>query len=121
MEKQLKAALLWDPFLDNSTIDAAVIHRVAYLSGAVDSSFQKAEAQDVASRIKGVVEVRNRLKVEPEYYSMSDSDYDYITTITIPTTTMVITMTMVIMVITAGLITTSRLTTFPGCLDRNPI
>jgi osmotically-inducible protein OsmY len=77
MEKQLKAALLWDPFLDNSTIDAAVIRRVAYLSGAVDSSFQKAEAQDVASRIKGVVEVRNRLKVEPEYYSISDYDYDY--------------------------------------------
>ena len=77
MEKQLKAALLWDPFLDNSTIDAAVIHRVAYLSGAVDSSFQKAEAQDVASRIKGVVQVRNHLKVEPEYYSIYDSDYDY--------------------------------------------
>ena len=77
MEKQLKAALLWDPFLDSSTIDVAVINRVAYLSGAVDSSFQKAEAQDVASRIKGVVDVRNHLKVEPEYYSISDSDYDY--------------------------------------------
>jgi osmotically-inducible protein OsmY len=77
MEKQLKAALLWDPFLDNSTIDVAVINRVAYLSGAVDSSFQKTEAQDVASRIKGVVDVRNHLKVEPEYYSISDYDYDY--------------------------------------------
>jgi osmotically-inducible protein OsmY len=55
----------------------AVINRVAYLSGAVDSSFQKAEAQDVASRIKGVVQVRNHLKVEPEYYSIYDSDYDY--------------------------------------------
>jgi osmotically-inducible protein OsmY len=76
MEKQLKAALLWDPFLDSSTIDVAV-NRVAYLSGAVDSSFQKAEAQDVASRIKGVVQVRNHLKVEPEYYSIYDSDYDY--------------------------------------------
>ena len=52
MEKQLKAALSWDPLLDSSTIDVAVINRVAYLSGAVDSSFQKAEAQDVASRIK---------------------------------------------------------------------
>jgi len=77
MEKQLKAALLWNPFLDSSTIDVAVINRIAYLSGAVDSSFQKAEAQDVASRIKGVVDVRNRLKVEPEYYSLSDYDYDY--------------------------------------------
>jgi osmotically-inducible protein OsmY len=51
----LKAALSWDPLLDSSTIDVAVINRTAYLSGAVDSSFQKAEAQDVASRIKGSV------------------------------------------------------------------
>lgn len=67
MEKQLKAALLWDPLLDSSTIDVAVINRAAYLSGAVDSGFQKAEAQDVASRIKGVLLVRNHLKVEPEF------------------------------------------------------
>ena len=66
MQKQLKAALAWDPALDGSTIDAAVIRRVAYLSGGVDSSFQRAEAQDVASRIKGVVEIRNHLKVEPD-------------------------------------------------------
>ena len=43
MEKQLKAALLWDPLLHSSTIEAAVINHVAYLSGAVDSSLQKAE------------------------------------------------------------------------------
>jgi osmotically-inducible protein OsmY len=75
MEKQLKAALLWNPFLDSFRIDVAVIDRVAYLSGTVDSSFQKAEAQDVASRIKGVGVIQNHLKVEPEYYSISDYDY----------------------------------------------
>lgn len=79
MQKQLKAALALDSLLDSSTIDAAVINRVAYLSGGVDSYYQKSEAQDVASRIKGVVEVRNHLKVEldfatgvtdwPNYYS----------------------------------------------------
>jgi osmotically-inducible protein OsmY len=52
MQRELKAALYWDPLLDNSTIDVAVINRVAYLSGALDSSFQKTEAQDVASREK---------------------------------------------------------------------
>ena len=77
MKTQLKAALLWDPLLDSSTIDVAVIHRIAYLSGGVDSSFQKAETQDVASRIKGVLEIRNHLKVEPEYYAYSDYDNDY--------------------------------------------
>ena len=84
MAKQLKAALFWDPLLDSSTIDVAVINHVAYLSGAVDSSFQKAEAQDVASRTKGVLLVRNHLKVEPEfsifyydwpYYSYYDWPY----------------------------------------------
>ena len=76
MKTQLTAALFWDPLLDSSTVDVAVINRVAYLSGAVDSSIQKAEAQDVASRTKGVVLVRNHLKVEPEV-SISGYDYDY--------------------------------------------
>ena len=80
MQKQLKAALLWDSLLNNSAIDVAVINRVAYLSGAVDSSFQKAEAQDVASRIKGVAEVRNHLKVETDfsitYYDWPNYSYD---------------------------------------------
>jgi len=74
--KQLKAALFWDPLLDSSTIDVAVINRVAYLSGGVDSAFEKAEAQDVASRTKGVVLIRNHLKVEPEHL-VADYDYDY--------------------------------------------
>jgi osmotically-inducible protein OsmY len=79
-EKQLKTALSWDPWLDSSTIDVAVINHVAYLSGGVESSFQKAEAQDVASRTAGVLEIRNHLKVQPDYsISMDDyySDYDY--------------------------------------------
>ena len=82
MEQQLKAALRWDPLLDSSRIDVAVINRVAYLSGTVDSNFEKAEGQDVASRIKGVVLVRNHLKIEPEfamtYYDWPyDSYYDF--------------------------------------------
>ena len=76
MEKQLKAALSWDPLLDSSTVDVAVNNRTAYLSGAVDSSFQKAEAQDVASRTMGVLLVRNHLKVEPEF-SISYYDWPY--------------------------------------------
>jgi osmotically-inducible protein OsmY len=65
MEKELRAALRWDPLLSDVAIDAAVIDRVAYLSGAVDSAGQRAEAQDVASRIRGVALIRNRLTIEP--------------------------------------------------------
>jgi osmotically-inducible protein OsmY len=79
MEKQLKAALSWDPLLDSSTIDVAVINRTAYLSGGVESRFEKTEAQDVASRIKGVVLVRNHLKVEPDFsaYYQGWPEYSY--------------------------------------------
>jgi osmotically-inducible protein OsmY len=74
MATELKAALFWDPLVDSSTITVAVINRVAYLSGGIDSSFQKNEAQDVASRIKGVLLIHNHLKIEPEY---AVSDYGW--------------------------------------------
>jgi osmotically-inducible protein OsmY len=72
MEKQLNAALAWDPLVDSTEITVAVTHRIAHLSGTVDSSFQKAEAQDVASRTKGVLSVVNHLKADRDY-----SDYYY--------------------------------------------
>jgi osmotically-inducible protein OsmY len=77
MQEQLKAVLRWDPLLDSSTIDVAVIDHVAYLSGSVASNYQKGEAEDVASRTNGVVSaVLNHLKVEPEfavsYYAWPD-------------------------------------------------
>jgi len=78
--KQLKAALAWDPFVDSDTITVAVSNRIATLSGTVDSSLQKAEVQDVASRTKGVVSVRNQLKTEPAFTIYYDDDspyYDY--------------------------------------------
>jgi len=65
VEKNLRAALNRDPVLEGSKIEAAVINHVAYLGGWVDSELQRLEAQDVASRTKGVVEVRNHLKFEP--------------------------------------------------------
>jgi osmotically-inducible protein OsmY len=82
MEKQLKTALLWDPMLDGSTIDVAVINSVAYLSGAVDSRFETFEAEDVASRVSGVLLVHNHIKVEPDDVVVYNdlpyfSDYDW--------------------------------------------
>jgi osmotically-inducible protein OsmY len=46
MENELKAALFWDPLLVGSAITVAVINRTAYLSGGVDSSFEKNEARN---------------------------------------------------------------------------
>ncbi len=83
MKKQLTEALAWDPLLGPNTIVASVNNRIADLSGTVESNDQKAEAQDVASRTKGVVAVRNHLKLEPEvpiyYYDWPYySTYDWI-------------------------------------------
>jgi osmotically-inducible protein OsmY len=60
----LRAALAWNPQLFGAQIEAAVIGHVAYLSGTADNPLQKATAQDVASRTKGVILVRNRLRVD---------------------------------------------------------
>jgi osmotically-inducible protein OsmY len=85
MLKQLKAALSWNPLLDSSKIDVAVINRVAYLSGVVDTSSQKMEAENVASQIKGVIQVRNRLSVEPGdsigYYKWPDYETPYMASV----------------------------------------
>ena len=71
IEKNLRAALLWNPALEGSQIEVAVINHVVYLGGWVDSALQRADAQDVASRTKGVVEVRNHLKI------WTESEYPY--------------------------------------------
>jgi len=69
-DKGLKAALHWDPSLAGTKIETAVFDHVAYLNGTVDSIPQKVEAYAVASRIRGIVEIRNRLTLvkEPEYF-----------------------------------------------------
>jgi osmotically-inducible protein OsmY len=67
---QLKSALFADPLLGDYSIVVAVVNHVAVLSGTVDSRFQKAEAQDVATRTKGVTMISNRLKIQPEFSSL---------------------------------------------------
>ena len=74
MKKQLTAALFWAPLLDGYAIDAAVTNHIVRLSGSVGSISQKAEAQDVASRTKGVLFVHNHIKIEPEF-SITYSDW----------------------------------------------
>ncbi len=61
-EKAVRAALGWDPLLSDAQIEVGVVRHVAYLSGRVNNSFEKMEAQDVTSRVKGVILVRNHLE-----------------------------------------------------------
>ncbi len=73
----LKDALTRDPLLAGAQIESAVVDHSAYLSGWVSNSLQQAEAHDIASRVQGVVEIRNRLKVEPED-AVSYFDWPYL-------------------------------------------
>jgi osmotically-inducible protein OsmY len=81
-EQALRAALAWDPLLGDAQIEAGVVGHIAYLSGTVDSGFEKMEAQDVASRVKGVKLVRNQLQVGADFV-IWDYDGPYVTTETI--------------------------------------
>jgi osmotically-inducible protein OsmY len=65
-QSALRAALAWNSLLFGAHMEAAVIGHVAYLSGTVDYASQKTIAEDVASRVKGVMVVRDKLKLEPK-------------------------------------------------------
>ncbi len=78
IKDDLTAVLHWDPLLGGSAIEVAVVNHVAYLSGAVASNHQRVEAQDAASRTKGVISVVNHLKVEPEVFPSYDAWPDYL-------------------------------------------
>jgi osmotically-inducible protein OsmY len=60
----VKDALIWDIRVDETKIDVNTKDGVVTLKGSVPSHFQKTDAQAIASRIKGVTDVVNRLKVE---------------------------------------------------------
>lgn len=61
---RLEEALRRNAITEAFAIDARVEEGVAILSGAVDNSAEKAAAQEVASRVVGVREVKNQIRVE---------------------------------------------------------
>ena len=84
--RELQSALGRDPLLEGARIEASVINHAAYLSGEVESGMQRAEANDAASRTRGLSVIRNFIKVVPTstvylydwpYYDFDDDDYNY--------------------------------------------
>ena len=57
------SALLRNPFTEDLIIAVEVKDGVVHLKGSVDSYFEKAKAEDVAFRARGVTEVKNNLAV----------------------------------------------------------
>ncbi len=64
---KVENALLLDPYVNRYDITVAVENGIARLYGTVDSYFDKAQADDVAARVDGVVAVDNNLVVSESY------------------------------------------------------
>lgn len=77
IENRIENALLNDPYVERSQLNVSVINNVVYLSGMVDNYFQKGQAEDVASRIYGVVRVENDIRVEEEDNPLTYDPYVY--------------------------------------------
>jgi osmotically-inducible protein OsmY len=67
VEERVRSALRRDPSVESYEITVVVIKGVAKLYGTVDSYFEKAQADDVASRVSGVILVDNNLVVHDDY------------------------------------------------------
>jgi osmotically-inducible protein OsmY len=64
IESNLDEALMRDPFVERFEIGVNVANGTAYLSGRVDSHFEKIRAERVAERTYGVKTVHNSLLVD---------------------------------------------------------
>ncbi|MFO8084630.1 MAG: BON domain-containing protein [Desulfobacterales bacterium] len=78
IEEQIEAALLRDPYVERYEITVSVYDGRVNLYGHVDSTFEKAHADDVAARQKGVVKVNNFLTVnEPTVTAYDPYRHDW--------------------------------------------
>ncbi len=64
IESNLLDALARDPIVDRFDLHVNVIDHTAYLSGQVDSYYEKGQADDIAARTRGVHEVVNTIDIE---------------------------------------------------------
>jgi osmotically-inducible protein OsmY len=81
LEQDIQNAILRNPYVDRFEIAVRVENGIAFLSGSVDSYFEKSKADDIASSVRGVVAVRNNLDVDEmgplAYEPYVDDDYIY--------------------------------------------
>ncbi len=78
LEEDVRDALLRDPYVDRFEIDVTANNGKVYLYGNVDSYFEKYQAEDVATKVYGVVNVNNKLDVRTDQaYDEDYYHYDY--------------------------------------------
>ncbi len=84
--RDVRQTLRRDPYVERYEVDVSVVDGTVYLAGRVDSYFEKAQADDLASRVDGVETVSNALEVvdtraaliyDPYVYDWYVYDYDW--------------------------------------------
>lgn len=72
----VRAALASDPWVDRYEVDVQASDGEVRLDGTVDSTFERARADDLAARVNGVTDVRNALLVERPHPLVADPYVD---------------------------------------------
>ena len=75
IEANVRKALARDPFVTGNDIEVTSRGGIVDLDGQVDSWFEKGQADDVASRVKGVLAVDNNLIVDDDASAMVFDPY----------------------------------------------
>jgi osmotically-inducible protein OsmY len=75
----VEAALLREPYVEADQVSVAVDNGRLTLSGTVDTAFERAQAEDAAARVKGVIAIENNLLVDDAeaYYRDPYVDEDW--------------------------------------------
>jgi osmotically-inducible protein OsmY len=74
--ENVERALLFDPWVDRWQVIVSGSNGTVYLDGTVDSFYERARAEDVASRVNGVGTVYNYIDVEPPDSTWLKSDWE---------------------------------------------
>jgi osmotically-inducible protein OsmY len=72
ISEKVRAGLFRDPYVAQHEIRVMISNHRVVLSGRVDSQFKKNRAEDIASRVKRVVAVRNNIVVDRSWTEKSD-------------------------------------------------
>ena len=76
LTEQVINALERDPIVERHEITVISRNNKVYLYGKVDSHYEKLHAEDVVSRIRGVVEVENNLEVYHTWNTKTDEEIE---------------------------------------------
>lgn len=77
LEDNISEFLIRDPYVERINFDIEAEHGVVYLKGEVSTYFDKYHAEDVVSRVPGVVAVENKISVgeDEDYYYSQYNDW----------------------------------------------